>query len=87
MMESILKTINSVKSANYQFTSSCQLLHDLLLDMLIILQKALPDDLTLNGALPIFKGTASMYTLLTKLYFYMYIFISEFVILLLYGIR
>ena len=29
MMEGILKTINSVRNANYHFTSSCQLLHGL----------------------------------------------------------
>ena len=36
MMESILKTINCVKGVNYQLTSSCQRLHVLPINNLII---------------------------------------------------
>ena len=48
MMESILKRMNSVSSANYLLTSYCQPLHGLPLVLWEFLQKAQPDDFTLS---------------------------------------
>ena len=61
-MESILKTINRVKSANYHLTSSCQILQNMTFSTQRI-QKALPVNLTLSVAcFPSSRAAASKNT-------------------------
>ena len=82
MMESILKTINSVNSANYHLNKFLSASAWSSLSTLIILQKGMLDDLTLNVvAFP--SSMKQLPSILNKIsYFHLYISISEFVILL-----